>query len=62
MNEENYWQRFTDSGSIQDYLSYSNTRKATDKNKCRQVESEGDNPYAGVCYGNGNGFESDAYR
>lgn len=62
MNEENYWQKFTNSGRIQDYLSYTNNKSQTDNTNSRQVESEGDNPYAGVHNGNGNNFKSDAYR
>ena len=62
MNEENYWQQFTNSGRIQDYLSYITGKQQTKNTDCRQPMSEGDYPYAGFCYGNGNDIKSDAYR
>lgn len=62
MNEEIYWQQFTNSGRIQDYLSYTTKRQQTNNEPGRQPESEGDYPYAGFCYGNGNDFKPDACR
>lgn len=62
MREENYWQQFTHSGRIEDYLSYIKTNRQMADVNSRQQKAEGDYPYAGFYCGNGNGINSDAYR
>ncbi len=53
-----YWQRFVNTGKVEDYLQYS----------CGGGEQEyvdgkvGANPDAGFYNSNGNDFETDAYR
>lgn len=62
MKAESYWQQFLSSGKIEDYLSYSRVNKqdyAVGRNREKQ---EGENPYAGSSYGDGNDLKSDAYR
>lgn len=62
MNTESYWQQFTNSGRIEDYLSYSLGRHESGAADLNESESEGENPYAGTGYSDGNDTQSDAYR
>jgi len=61
MNAESYWQQFTSSGKIEDYLTYSRAKEEQNTN-CTQERKEGERPYAGSNYGDRNDFKSDAYR
>ncbi|MBQ7954219.1 MAG: hypothetical protein IJ282_00560 [Lachnospiraceae bacterium] len=61
MSTESYWQQFTVSGKIEDYLNYSRMKQEESKSAAKG-EQKGERPYAGSDYGNRNDFKSDAYR
>lgn len=61
MNTESYWQQFTNSGRIEDYLSYSYSRNGGSVTESDKPEDKGENPYAGTGYSNGHDTQSDAY-
>lgn len=60
MKEQNYWQEFINTGKIEDYLSFKGMQRET--GAAKSDASLGDNPYAGVCEVNRDGFEDGAYR
>ncbi|NLL76404.1 MAG: hypothetical protein GX235_04045 [Clostridiales bacterium] len=68
MKERNYWQQFLSSGKIADYLSFKDAQEKTAVSgtaTCNVPDDStamGDNPYAGICKTNRNGFEDSAYR
>ncbi|MBQ8592402.1 MAG: hypothetical protein IJ485_06635 [Lachnospiraceae bacterium] len=59
MKEVNYWEQFTHTGNIEDYLRFKNV---TEKMAMDAEKQTGENPYAGVrsCYRNR--VEDSAYR
>ncbi|WP_342756224.1 hypothetical protein [Kineothrix sedimenti] len=68
MKERNYWQQFFNTGKIEDYLSFKNAQEETTASGSSEgyvpdgSATIGDNPYAGICETNRNGFEDSAYR
>ncbi|MCH5272046.1 MAG: hypothetical protein J1E35_00095 [Lachnospiraceae bacterium] len=56
--EEEYWVRFTTTGSITDYLSY---REAVEQ-RSRQEQTMQGEPYDGKYYGDGNDIVGTANR
>ncbi|MDL2302514.1 hypothetical protein LJC58_09190 [Lachnospiraceae bacterium OttesenSCG-928-D06] len=58
----NYWQQFTNSGKIEDYLSYINRDCAQQKNNQQETVPLGENPYAGIHMCDRDHTETDAYR
>lgn len=61
MKEQNYWQQFLSTGSVEDYLSFKN-KKEREAAPAEKEASAEDNRYAGICKANRNGFEDSAYR
>lgn len=60
MKEINYWQQFTNSGRVEDYLSYKDTfRQAED---VTNSVNSGAREHAGVHRDNGNDIKDGAYR
>ncbi|MED9903697.1 MAG: hypothetical protein UFG06_05890 [Lachnospiraceae bacterium] len=53
MNNENYWEQFMASGKVGDYLNYVGGMEASLSTEA----SEGEYPYAGFYYGDGNGVK-----
>lgn len=67
MKDENDWQRFLNTGSIEAYLSYRYASAAClpaggKKNAEQSMSNMGDSPYAGISHSNRNGFENLAGR
>lgn len=62
MNDIKYWEQFSNTGRIEDYLTYTNSAKVVSEENLRQVKNEGDSPYAGASYRDGDDFKPDAYR
>lgn len=62
MKELNYWQQFTNTGKIEDYLSYIDLQEKTQGDMTQQMEDSGAYPYAGIHMCNRNDFETDACR
>lgn len=62
MKTLNYWQQFTNTGRIEDYLSYIDQKNVTGNDIGRQKENAGVYPYAGIHMCNRNDFETGAYR
>ena len=60
MKELNYWQQFLNTGRIEDYLKFRENQE--EDNISEEHIVMGDNPYAGICKVNRNGFEDGAYR
>ena len=62
MKEQNYWQQFISTGRIDDYLSFKNVSKDKtasihdSENVSDRGRIIGDNPHAGVCEFNRNGY------
>lgn len=59
MNDINYWQRFLETGSVSDFLSYRNALQDAEKDRndsVREEESGGLNR-AGIYRDYGNGFK-----
>ncbi len=62
MKEQNYWQQFISTGRIEDYLSFKDASKdkTASVNGTANVSGSsriiGDNPHAGVCEVNRNGY------
>ncbi len=55
MKETNYWEKFVNSGKVEDYLTF----KEAMVNK---EEQSGDYPYAELYRSNGNDYKDSAYR
>ena len=62
MNEENYWQKFTDSGRVEDYLTYSRSRGQADMTESDRPEHKGESPNAGTGHSDGHNLKSGACR
>lgn len=62
MKALNYWQQFTNTGKIEDYLSYIDFQETAQDDMGRQQEDSGAHPYAGIHMCNRNDFETGAYR
>lgn len=66
MKAQNYWQNFTNTGRIEDYLSYIDQQKKTLDDTGRQREDLGEHPggcsYAGIHMCNRNDIEAGACR
>ena len=60
MQTLNYWEQFTHTGRIEDYLSY--VRNVQEEQKTENGGETGVNPYAGIHMCNRNDIETDAYR
>lgn len=60
MKELNYWQQFLNTGKIEDYLKF--REKAGEESDGKEHAVMGENPYAGICEVNRDGFEDSAYR
>lgn len=60
MKESNYWQQFLNTGRIEDYLKFRET--AAEGSVSREHAGMGENPYAGICEVDRDGFEDGAYR
>lgn len=62
MKSSNYWQQFTNSGRIKDYLTYLDEEAAVSGDRSRQADKLGADPYAGIRMCNGDNTTTDAYR
>lgn len=62
MKSLNYWQQFTNTGKIEDYLTYIDQQNKIVNDKDQQMEDLGVNPYAGIHKRNRNSTETGAYR
>lgn len=62
MKALNYWQQFTNTGKIEDYLSYIDLQEKTRDERTLQKEDSGVHPYAGIHMCNRNDIETDACR
>ena len=62
MKLTNYWNEFTKTGRIQDYLSYIDQQNNHIVDNRQQMEDLGVNPYAGNYMCNRNSTETGAYR
>jgi hypothetical protein len=62
MKSMNYWQRFTDSGNIEDYLSYAHREKPSENSVGQKADHLGVNPYAGVHICNRDDNKTSAHR
>lgn len=64
MKTINYWDKFLQSGCVEDYLSFkaANIDRNGQKETGNCNNSTGDSPYAGFSNHNGNCNESSAYR
>ena len=66
MKELNYWQQFLNTRRIEDYLKFRETATEEEDLRERSISQEravmGENPYAGICEVNRDGFEDSAYR
>lgn len=74
MNDEDYWKQFMTSGSVQDYLAYAGESRRKKEVPCgesaadvtaayaRKGKNEGEYPYAGFYYGDGDGDKPDPCR
>lgn len=74
MNDENYWKQFMRSGRVQDYLAYAGEIRQkkeapgesgvsnAGEEYAHEGKNEGEYPYAGFYYGDGNGLEPDSCR
>ena len=60
MKELNYWEQFLNTGRIEDYLKFKET--AGEDNGATERAVMGENPYAGICEVNRDGFKDGAYR
>lgn len=60
MKESNYWQKFLNTGRVEDYLKFRET--AGNGGAARECAVMGENPYAGIHKINRDGFEDGAYR
>lgn len=70
MKAMSYWQQFTNTGRIEDYLSYIDHQDNTRNDKERQEQNlgkhseeySGEYPYAAVCKCDRNDIEAGTYR
>lgn len=60
MKEINYWQQFLKSGRIEDYLTYKDTFRQSER--VTNSGNSGAESYAGVHRDNGNDIKDGAYR
>ena len=60
MQTLNYWEQFTHTGRIEDYLSY--VHNAHGQQETETGGETGVNPYAGIDMCNRNDIKTDAYR
>lgn len=58
MNNENYWEQFMASGRVGDYLNY----VCGTEGSFSKESSEGEYPYAGFYYGDGDGVKPSPRR
>lgn len=63
MKALNYWQQFTHTGKIEDYLSYAGLKDEPEPGvrESRRIDT-GDHPYAGIHMCDRNDIKTDAYR
>lgn len=60
MNEENYWERFLMTGSVQDFLAYKNAVRGINNDRATgsvREEESGEHSHAGVYRDYGNDFK-----
>jgi len=62
MKSLNYWQEFTNTGKIGDYLSYIDLEKTAEYDKEGQAACSGEYPYAGIHMCDRNHTEAGAFR
>lgn len=60
MKESNYWQKFLNTGSVEDYLRF--RAKSSEDGTAGGCARMGDDPYAGIHKINRDGFKDSAYR
>lgn len=63
MSIVNYWKQFENTGKVEDYLAYASNREEASETVGASTDAwEGARPYAGICVGDGNCFETDSCR
>ena len=61
-NEPDLWERFLNSGRVEDYLNYVSCSECGGKRDTVSSHPEGDGSHAGIYTGNRYHIETDAYR
>ena len=69
MRDMDYWRRFENTGSVEDYLSYrlkydssGQATNAFDPGEVRTIDEAGGKPYAGIPVGDRNDIKTDSCR
>lgn len=57
MNEINYWEKFSKTGKIDDFLAYRNAVESRQSGDCESKKESGEHSHAGIYTGYGNGFK-----
>lgn len=57
MNEINYWEKFMETGKIDDFLAYRNAADKAQEQGCEDREDSGEQSHAGMYTDYGNGFK-----